>query len=170
MIEYQSKFDIKSKNLSQWSIYCFGVLRISLGHNDRFLSFFPFQVSARQMAADTLCFTFLLCELGKLWNPIRLGYPKVMCADRPTPDGTYFGDGGDSESWNPKIPNPNVLGPVSMKFVSCVNNCLDQKYCQVVSGLNFQKQTNWIWKVNYLSLVMVLIYSVWVPKLASLFK
>lgn len=78
MIEYQSKFGIKSKNLNQWSIECSGFLHIFLGHNDRLLSFFPFQASAREMAADTLCFIFLLCECGKLWNLISLGSPKVI--------------------------------------------------------------------------------------------
>lgn len=39
------------------------------------LTSFIFQVSMRHMAADTLCFIFLLCELGKLWN---LKYPLEM--------------------------------------------------------------------------------------------
>lgn len=55
-----------------------------------------------------------------------------------------------------------------MKFVSCVNTIRPE----ILSSLrsNFQKQASKKEKVNYFSIVIVLIYSLWVPKSASLFK
>jgi hypothetical protein len=45
------------------------------------------------------------------------------------------------------------------------HNCSSQKYTCVFSGLTYRK-----WSVNYLPIVIVLIYSECIPKSVSLFK
>ena len=120
-----------------------------------------------------LCFTFLLCELGRLWNLMLLvcALNSPTCSqDMPAPGETCFVSGRDSET--PSIPRTpsQVLVRFCEMCIMCKWNCLSQKYCQILSGLNFQKQTSRIGKVNYLSIIIVLIHSVWVPKSASLVK
>lgn len=90
----------------------------------------------------SLCFTFFLCECGELWN-ISLGYPNVL--HLILKHACFW--------WNMlwkrkrlrklKSQDPQAKSPsqVSVRFLSCVNNWLDQKYCQGLSGLNFQKPT-----------------------------
>lgn len=90
------------------------------------------------MAADTLCFTFLLCELGKLWNLLLLvlnilwkwkGFKKLKSQEHQA----------ESSSQG------------SMKFVLCVNaiRAVILSYFRP----NFQKQAGRKGKVNYFSIV-----------------
>lgn len=143
-----------------------------LGSQWQASKFFPFSSLCEENGSRyALCFIFFLCDCGELWN-ISPGYPKVI---RLILKHACFW-------WNvlwkwkglrklkSQDPQAKSASQVSVRFVSCVNNCLDQKYCRVLSGLNFQKPTSRIWKVNYRSIVIVLINSVWVPKSASLFK
>uniref|UniRef100_A0A8C8ZRQ7 Uncharacterized protein n=1 Tax=Prolemur simus TaxID=1328070 RepID=A0A8C8ZRQ7_PROSS len=89
--------------------------------------------------------------------------------DLPALDETLFGNGRDLECQNPKSIKPKVLD-FSEIHVIYKHDCLGQKCHHVLSGLNFPKQTRRISKVNYLSIVIVLIHSVWVPKSAFPFK
>uniref|UniRef100_A0A8C8YWW2 Uncharacterized protein n=1 Tax=Prolemur simus TaxID=1328070 RepID=A0A8C8YWW2_PROSS len=110
-----------------------------------------------------LCFTFLPCELGTLWNLILNEVLRTLksCTgspDLPALDEPCFGNGRDSECQNPKSIKPKVLGFSEIRVI--YKHCLGQKCHHILSGLNFPKQTSRISKVNYLSIVIVLIHSV----------
>lgn len=95
-----------------------------LGSQWQVLSFFLFQVSMRQ-TAQILCFSFLLCELGKLWNLILLVLTTlksyIWSPYMPSPDDTCFGNGRNSESWNPKNTKLEVLVRFHGNFLSHIN-------------------------------------------------
>lgn len=109
MIEYH----MKSKNPGQWSIHTVLGFAYFLGSPwERFLSF-SF-MSLRQMAADSLCFTLLLCEPGKLWNlPLLVLCPELThCSpDMPAPEETSSVDKweGSEIPTIPRTPSHPVL-------------------------------------------------------------
>lgn len=86
--------------------------------------FFPFS-SLYEANGSRYCFTFLLCELGKLWNLILLVLTTlksyIWSPYMPSPDDTCFGNGRNSESWNPKNTKLKVLVRFHGNFLSHVN-------------------------------------------------
>lgn len=110
-------------------------------------NFFPFS-SLWGKWQEILCFTFLLCEFGKLWNLILLvlntlwkwkEFRKLKSQEHQA-EGT---------------------SQVSIKFVSWVN-ITGPEILSSSFWPNFQKQASRKGKVNYFSIVIVLIYFVWV--------
>lgn len=85
----------------------------------------------------------------------------------PAPDDTCFGNGRNSKSQNHTNTKLRVLVRFHWILYHVKHNWARNT---VKFFLNFQKQTCRTGKVYYFSIVIVWIYSVWVPKSASLFK
>lgn len=105
--------------------YMLWVFAYFLGSQWQILSFFLFQVSMRQTAADALFYLPPMWAWETLESyVIILEYPKVTHLTPiyiTSPNDTCFGNGRNSESWNPKNTKLKVLVRFHWNFLSCVN-------------------------------------------------